>query len=455
MFRYIGKRASLAGQAGVKNCRWYTNFRTQNVGTNLVVTLDKPQSLNALGLDMCRDLGEIIRESNQSDIGMILLKSSSPKAFCAGGDVRELIGAIAENKEKGKEYFQMEYGLDYAIATTKTPIVAFMNGITMGGGCGISVHAPFRIATETTLMAMPETRIGLFPDVGSTFFLSRMDGELGVYLGLTGERLKGEDVFLSGLATHYVPSAQLSNLEKDLCDLDIPEPEVIGQVIQEYSEESSSQFSLDNVRPIIDECFKYNTMEEIVQALTDERSEFSKQTLETLNQMSPTSLKITLKSIRAAKTLSISDAFKMEYKLALKCLEGHDFTEGVTKQLITKTRDPSWVPAKLSDVSLSEIEKTYFNWEPETPLSIPEELTYMEYPHRKNTLPSEREVQQLLSGENPDAGSMQLDRAGIVSWFESDRMEKPGVTKKVLEILSRKTVVMEDGQLKWASAHQS
>ncbi|ORY04405.1 ClpP/crotonase [Basidiobolus meristosporus CBS 931.73] len=378
---------------------------------------------------------------------MVLLKSSAAKAFCAGGDVRELIGMIKENPAKAREYFRMEYGLDYAVATSKTPIVALMNGITMGGGCGISVHAPFRVATETTLMAMPETRIGLFPDVGSTFFLSRMDGELGVYLGLTGDRLKGEDAFHIGLATHYVPSSQLPSLERDLCELDTPDSEVINQVIQEYSEESEQPFSLDHARPVIDKCFRYDTMEEIIQALTDVGDEFSKQTLETLGQMSPTSLKITLKSIRAARTLSIADAFKMEYKLALKCL-GHDFPEGVTKQLVTKTRDPQWKPATLAEVPLAEVEK-YFNWEPSEPLEIPDELTYMEYPHLKNALPSEREVQHLLSGENPDAGSMQLDRAAIMTWFETDRMEKPGVTKKVLEILSRKTAVTAEGQLKW------
>lgn len=208
------------------------------------------------------------------------------------------------------KFFELEYQLNHYIGILKKPFISIMNGITMGGGVGISVHAPFRIATEKTLFAMPETGIGLFPDVGGSFFLPRLDGELGTYLGLTGARIKGEEVFMAGIATHYIPSARLPTLLTRLTELETEELDVINNILEEFVADSDLEqwktWSLGGeIGNAIDRCFKYDTLEEIVEALEKEGSEWANKTLDTLKEMSPTSLKVCFVEMHHLKPSSL------------------------------------------------------------------------------------------------------------------------------------------------------
>ncbi|ORX88709.1 ClpP/crotonase [Basidiobolus meristosporus CBS 931.73] len=412
--------------------------------------LNRPKVLNSLNLPMIRQIYPQLQAWDQSELcKVILMKSNSPKAYCAGGDVVDVIKK-AQNKDPGAlKFFEEEYRLNYTLATLKTPFVALINGITMGGGVGLSVHAPFRIATENTLFAMPETKIGFLPDVGGSFFLPRLDGETGTYLALTGDRLKGEDTLYAGIATHYVPAARLDALEERLCELDTSDPEVINLAIEDFvSEPTGHEYSLAKHRNVIDKCFAHDTVEEIFESLEKENTDFTKKTLNTLNEMSPTSLKVTLRALRSGRKMNIANCFKMEYHLVQSFLAEHDFTEGVTKALITKTRDPKWSPSTISGVSDQLIEQKYFGANHAHSLELPEALPYLEYPHRRMALPSEEEIRKLLTGENLESGTVQMDQQGIVEWFLSDRQGKHGVVEKVQETLSRKTRSVLGG-LRW------
>lgn len=325
----------------------------------------------------------------------------------------------------------------------------------MGGGVGLSVHAPFRIATENTMFAMPETAIGFLPEVGGSFFLSRLDGQLGVYLGLTGKRLKSVDVLYAGVATHFVPSSRLPALEARLSELDNATHEMINSAIEEFSAELDNEpaFSLSGeTRKAIDRCFKYDTVGEILAAVEKEpESDWRKETLKALNSMSPTSLKVTLQQIRNGSTLSLAQCFKMEYHLVQKFLQGHDFKEGVTATLVTKQK-PNWEPSSLSQVDDVKIKQHYFDSPSPLRLEMLSSRDYKNYPHRKYMLPSEEDIKRVVTGEAADVGNYALNRQQILEHLLRERQGKQGLKQKVSEVLDRKTVVNqkdEDKSLKW------
>ncbi|KAI8356120.1 ClpP/crotonase-like domain-containing protein [Choanephora cucurbitarum] len=418
------------------------------------IVLNRPKKLNALNLDMVRAIKPELQAWEKSDLAkVILLKSSGGKGFCAGGDVKTVVDLAQANDPNASKFFEEEYQLDHLIGTLETPYVAIMDGITMGGGVGLSVHAPFRIATENTLFAMPETGIGFLPEVGGSFFLSRLDGQLGTYLGLTGKRLKGTDVFYAGIATHYVPHSRLSALEARLAELDHATHEMVNQAIEEFSAELETEplFSLAGEREAIDRCFKYDTVGEIVEALEKENSDWAKETLDLLHAMSPTSLKVTLQQIRNGATLSLAQCFKMEYHLVQKFLQAHDFAEGVTATLVTRSK-PNWEPKQLSQVDDLQIKKDYFDSPSPQRLELLSNRDYKKYPHRKYMLPSEEDIKRVVTGEAADAGRYALNRQQIVDYLVRERQGKQGVKQKVLEVLSRKTVENkkdDDKSLKW------
>jgi 3-hydroxyisobutyryl-CoA hydrolase len=325
----------------------------------------------------------------------------------------------------------------------------------VGGGVGLSVHAPFRIATENTMFAMPETAIGFLPEVGGSFFLSRLDGQLGVYLGLTGKRLRGTDVLYSGVATHYVPSSRIAALEARLSELDHATHDMVNQAIEEFSAELENEpkFSLSGeTRQAIDRCFKYDTVGEIIAALEKEtETEWTKETLKLLNSMSPTSLKVTLQQIRNGSTLSLAQCFKMEYHLVQKFLQGHDFKEGVTATLVTKQK-PNWKPDQLSHIDDIKIKQQYFDSPSPLRLEMLTSRDYKNYPHRKYMLPSEEDIKRVVTGEAADVGNYALNRQQIVDHLLRERQGKQGVKQKVIEVLDRKTIENqkdENKSLKW------
>ncbi|KAG0356182.1 hypothetical protein BGZ54_000814 [Gamsiella multidivaricata] len=383
---------------------------------------------------------------------VIVIKGSGEKAFCAGGDVRQVVElANAGKQNEALEFFAEEYKLNHMIATLKTPFVAILNGITMGGGVGLSVHAPFRIATEKTLFAMPETNIGLFPDVGGSFFLPRLDGETGTYLGLVGSRLKGIDTVYAGIATHYVPSERLPALEDRLSELETDNHDVINMAIEDFVSEPlhDHKYTLSDDRDAIDRCFRFNTIEEIVAALEKENTPFATKTLKVLRSMSPMSLKVTLQQIREGANLGIADCFRMEHQLARQFLYGHDFSEGVRALLIEKTLDPKWQPATIEEVDREQMLGTYFRNQAPKPLSLSSTATWKEYPYKRYGLTSEDEIRKIVTGEAQGSGPLQLTAEEVADVCVKKSGGKIGVREKVLEVLSRKVTKGTEGELKW------
>ncbi|NXK44879.1 HIBCH protein, partial [Chauna torquata] len=311
-----------------------------------IITLNRPKALNALNLSMIQQIYPQIKTWEQDpETFLIIIKGTGGKAFCAGGDIRAITDAGKVGDRLAQDFFREEYILNNAIGTCKKPYVALIDGITMGGGVGLSVHGHFRVATEKTLFAMPETAIGLFPDVGGGYFLPRLSGKIGYYLALTGFRLKGRDVLKAGIATHFVESEKLPDLEKDLIALKSASKENIADLLNSYHVEAVNSlffsFSL----------FSANSMEEIVKKLKQDGSPFAIKQLETINKMSPTSLKMTLRQLREGASMSLQDVLTMEYRLSQACMRGHDFYEGVRAVLIDKDQSPRWKPAALEEVS--------------------------------------------------------------------------------------------------------
>ncbi|RPA95232.1 ClpP/crotonase [Choiromyces venosus 120613-1] len=416
------------------------------------IELNRPNALNALDGSMARKIVPRLREWEKSQMANIIILKGAGRALCSGGDVAALAKLIKSEGlvgvRKAVEYFELEYRLDHLIATYPKPYVAFMDGFTMGGGVGLSIHAPFRIATENTLIAMPETKIGFFPDVGGSFFLPRLDGEIGTYLALTSERLKGVQAFYSGLATHYIHSTSLPDLEARLAELAFGDYQpleerwkIVDSTIEEFvtglPEDAPIELS-GEIREAIDRCFKFNTIEEILEALTQEDSDWARQTLESIKSCSPTAVRVTLRQLRAGKEWTISETFQREMHMAAKFMEGKDFVEGVDALLISKTMEPKWDPPSL-EASDESVTNPYFTVgerdRPRLQLLRDESdagfVDYKEYPHAKIGLPSEAEVRRLLRERKmlPD---------DIIPYLVEDRNGKIGLVEKVRDIIARK-----------------
>ncbi|KAI5285000.1 hypothetical protein KEM55_000821, partial [Ascosphaera atra] len=298
------------------------------------------------------------QEYEKSDIAnVIIVSGAGDRAFCAGGDVVALARAIREKGDEGreaaKEFFKTEYQLDQLIANYTKPYIAILDGYTMGGGVGMSVHAPFRIATEKTVFAMPETRIGFFPDVGASFFLPRMDGALGTYLALTSERLTADEVFYSGIATHYINSTTLASLVQRLSELVFHDRTTLDErldIVNRTMAEFHTGFPDDTGKPSVvrgslrksvDRCFSSSHLEEIMKNLEQEteNKEWAQKTLKTMQERSPTSLKVALRQMTIGKDWTITQAFQREEKIARQMMDHPDFVTGVSALLIDKSKE--------------------------------------------------------------------------------------------------------------------
>eukprot|EP00105_Crassostrea_gigas_P015933 XP_011433119.1 PREDICTED: 3-hydroxyisobutyryl-CoA hydrolase, mitochondrial-like isoform X1 [Crassostrea gigas] len=341
----------------------------ETIDTKGVITLNRPKVLNSLNLSMIRKIHpQLTAWENEPLTTMVIIKGAGDKAFCAGGDIRAVTEAGKVGDRLSQDFFKEEYMLNNKIGTYEIPYVALIDGITMGGGVGLSVHGMFRVATERTLFAMPETAIGLFPDVGGGYFLPRLGGKLGVYLALSGFRLKGRDVLKAGVATHFVQSDKLADLEKSLLAMENARAHDIGEILDKYQSMSTdipdTDFVLEPHIEEIDRLFNGDTVEEIVHNLKMEGSEWAKKQLDTLSKMSPTSMKITLRQILEAETMTLQDVLVMEYRLSQHCVEDHDFYEGVRALLVDKDQSPKWNPATLEKVTPQKVD-WYFSPLPE------------------------------------------------------------------------------------------
>lgn len=309
-----------------------------------IATLNRPQAMNALNRGMCVALHRQLDEwANDDAVKVVIVRGEGDRAFCAGGDVVGLYEAGKAGSSDWENFFADEYRMNLAIGTFAKPYVALIDGVTMGGGVGISIHAPYRVATERTLFAMPETGIGLIPDVGGTHALPRFPGELGAFLGLTGARLKAADCLYAGIATHHVASSLVPVIVDALADGGAVDAVLAG------AHADPGPPPLADVRTEIDKHFAFDTVEEIMASLSM-GSEWAEGQRDHLMKMSPTSMKLTLRALRQGKNDDLAGCLRREYRIVSAIKEGEDFYEGVRAQLIDKDRKPRWRPAALRDV---------------------------------------------------------------------------------------------------------
>src|SRR3954447_928270 len=295
-------------------------------GRVATVTLNRPQALNAFTLDMYRRFDPMLRAwADDPDIRAVLIRGAGARAFCAGGDVRAIYEAgrgLSGDRVLTSTFFREEYELIRRIHRYPKPYVAIIDGITMGGGAGVSLNGAWRAATERTMLAMPETGIGLFPDVGATRFLNLAPGHVGRYLGLTGARLGPADALYCGFATHYVPGERLPEL---LAALHGDNP--VEAVLARFAGDPGPS-PLRDLRPAIDRNFAGDTVERILDALAADGSDWALKTRAGLLTKSPTSLKITLRQLIVGRGYDLEQALRLEYRLTQHVMAAHDFYEG-------------------------------------------------------------------------------------------------------------------------------
>ena len=338
--------------------------REGGVGT---VLLNRPQALNAFTLGMYRRFDPMLREfARDPAVRAVLVEGAGERAFCAGGDVRAVYEAgrgISGERDFTAVFFSEEYRILRRIHHYPKPYVAIIDGITMGGGAGVSVNGAFRVATGRTMFAMPETGIGLFPDVGATRFLNLCPGRIGRYLGLTGARIGAADALYCGLATHFVPSERVAELKAALFAIAWRPGEERAQVAAMLARFAADPGPppLAQRRPVIDRCFAGDSIEALLAALRDERAEieWAAETSATLLSKSPISLRITLRQLVLGQGFDLEQALTLEYRLTQHVMAAHDFYEGVRAALIDKDQKPRWRPSSLAEIDAAAVE-AYF-----------------------------------------------------------------------------------------------
>ena len=317
------------------------------------LSLNRPEALNALNLSMCEAMTAALLNWRGDDaVRVVTIDHAEGRGFCAGGDIRMIAESGAGDASEAKRFFHTEYRLNHLLFEYPKPIVAFMDGIVMGWGVGISDPADIRIVTERTVYAMPETGIGLFPDVGGGWFLPRMPGQTGIWLALTGARLKAADCLPLEIGTHYVASDRIGTLKAALA----AEPDNPKAVVERFASDPGSS-PLEPHREAIDRLFAHDSIEAIFAALETEGSDWALAQLETLKTKSPQSLKVSLAQMRRGERVAnFAEVMAMEYRLGGRVVRTHDFQEGVRSVIVDKDGQPRWSPARIEDVSDAEVE---------------------------------------------------------------------------------------------------
>ena len=321
------------------------------------ISLNRPRALHALTLDMCHAMSAALAGwANDDAVEVVILDHAEGRGFCAGGDINLLRhSALTDGGVSGREFFHDEYQLNHRMFGYAKPIVAFMDGVTMGGGVGISQPARFRVATEHTRFAMPETGIGLFPDVGGGWYLSRLSGRLGQFLALTGARLDGAECLWAGLATHYLPSDKLAEAKARIAD----HPDRIAGILSELAVTPPTARIEANAERIAHH-FRSDRLEDILASLEADDSEWAMKELATLHTKSPQTCKVALRQLaEAAQLTDFADEMRMEYRIASRVLTRPDFAEGVRAVIVDKTNDPKWNPATPEGVSEDLIDSIF------------------------------------------------------------------------------------------------
>ncbi len=330
------------------------------------IVLNRPKALNALTATQAVAMNEVLeRWADDPAVRRVVIEGAGDKAFCAGGDIRALYNAnLAGDRAFVRDFYGTEYRLNRRVKHYPKPYIAFQDGITMGGGVGVSVHGTARVATERTMFAMPETAIGFFPDVGGTYFLPRCPGQIGLYLALSGHRLKAADAVYAGIATHYVPSGELDALRAALGQGGDP-----AAVLNEFHRDPGPA-PLAEHREVIDRCFGGESVRAVLDALAAEPGEWAARTQADLQARSPSSLELTFRQVRRGADLDFDACMVLEYRMAMRVAFSHDFREGVRATIIEKGQTPAWEPADLDGVDAAAIEGMF------APLEDGDELSF-------------------------------------------------------------------------------
>ncbi len=326
-------------------------------GAMRLFTLNRPKTLNAFDDDMRKIIAdEIPRVARDPDTYVVGFQSASPKAFSAGCDIRALIATAQRDMEEAKSYFRAEYSLNWLLDFFSKPTVSFIDGICMGSGAGLSCYNTHRVAGERYQFAMPETAIGLFPDVGVAHVLASLPWPMGLFLGLTGRSTQRADAAWLGLVTHCIDAARFPAIIDQLADAQPIDPLLDSLNID------CSPGPLQRDAAMIEDLFSATTLPDILRRLqgaSGVSALFANSVLDELKQKSPLSLLITDRHIRSARKMDLRDTLIQDYRLAVRCLAGHDFGEGVRAMIIDKDKDPHWSPARLEDVTAEHVDQ-YF-----------------------------------------------------------------------------------------------
>lgn len=320
--------------------------------------MDRPQALNALTLDMVRRMfAQLAAWRNDGAVSRVIVTAADDRAFCAGGDVRWLYECGRAGRiDDAFAFWREEYALNTLIKFYPKPYVALIDGIVMGGGVGISVHGSHRVAGDRFMFGMPEVGIGFFPDIGSSWFLPRLPGELGTYCALTGARLRADDGVGGRVATHRVSSSRLDDLGDALCGTTSVDA-VLGAFAQPIEVGPAG-----SRRDAIDRVFAADRIEDILAGLDAEAGEaaqWARETASAMRTMAPRSLKVTLAQMRRGRSLSFEDCMRTEFRIASRLARDPDFYEGIRAVIIDKDNRPRWTPATLSAVDDGEIERCF------------------------------------------------------------------------------------------------
>ena len=316
--------------------------------TTGIIKLNRPKALNALNIKMAKEFSNKLQEWDLNENIKRVILIGEGNHFCAGGDVKSLFLTKDQNNHK-REFFKIEYKLNYLISQFKKEFLSIWNGVVMGGGVGLSIYGDHRLATDSTKFAMPETSIGFFPDVGGSYFLSNLPKNVGKYIGLTGKVLKVNDLIFLGLATDYFKFDDIALLKKSYIEN--------GIIIKEKFEVDDSSDLIRNM-DLINSLFEGDIFK-IFENLKNNQSEFAKKNFEILSEKCPMSLAISTKLINDAKGKSLKECLETEYQLSQNVVYRDDFDNGVNSLLVTKDHNPQWVPAKIDHINTEELNK-YF-----------------------------------------------------------------------------------------------
>jgi enoyl-CoA hydratase len=326
-----------------------------------IIRLNRPKALNAMTLEMSLGIDAALDQFEADPaVALVLLEGAGERGLCAGGDIRGLWESSKEGGDLGKVFWRQEYVMNARIAKFPKPYVAFMDGLVMGGGVGLSAHSSNRVVTERTKLAMPEVGLGFFPDVGGTWLLSHSPGELGTYFGLTGQTMNGPDAIHARFADAVVPSAKWPALREALTKVRAGVTSAEVKKLLDGFATGETAGPVAAMQATIDKWFAYDRMQDIVAALQRDGSELAQATLKTLGEKSPRGMVVTLKLLRLARTAkSLEECLVREYRAALRVFASDDFREGVRAAVIDKDRNPKWSPPRIEDVT-PEMVAPYF-----------------------------------------------------------------------------------------------